>query len=173
MRGRTCHCGNGLSAKAGPGDKMMAQIHAYRHALRLLGRALAAGAVVEIAGRALVRVDEPGPVEPRDPGDSWPAFTAAEPGIYACCPMVLGVPAAILAPASYAWLRLGEVDELAELLPVAEWLAGLGRHGVRPFAVGLLHGLGRIAEHAGDIRADGAVRLVISSPDNLARHLFG
>ena len=151
----------------------MAQIHAYLHATRLLSRALAAGAVVELAGRALVRVDEPGPVRPRDPGDTWPAFVAAEPGIYACCPVVGGVPAAILPPASFAWLRLGEVDELAELLPVAEWLAGLGRQGIRPFAVGLLHGLGRIAEHEGDIRADAASRLVISSPDNLARHLFG
>ncbi len=151
----------------------MAQIHAYRHATRLLARALAAGAVVELSGRALVRVDEPGPVLPRDPGDTWPAFTAIEPGIYACCPVVLGVPAAILAPASYAWLHLGEVDELDELLPVAEWLAGLGRNGIRPFAVGLLHGLGRIAEHAGDIRAGSGARLVISSPDNLARHLFG
>jgi hypothetical protein len=80
----------------------MAQIHAYHHALRLLGRVLAAGAVVEIAGRALVRVDGPGPVLSRDPGDIWPPFTAAAAGIYACCPVVLGVPAAILAPASYA-----------------------------------------------------------------------
>ena len=44
---------------------------------------------------------------------------------------------------------------------MAEWLGGLGRHGVRPFAVGRLRGLGRIAEHGGDTRADSAPHLVI------------
>jgi hypothetical protein len=137
----------------------------------LLGRALAAGAVVELAGRALVLTEVAGPVIPRDRSGHWPPFSAAEPGIYACCPLLSGMPAAILAPGCYGWLRLGEVDELAELLPVAEWLAALGRSELRGFAVGLLHGLGRIAETGGS--DEPGARPLIRSPDSLARELFG
>ena len=140
-------------------------------ALRLLGRALATGAVVELVGRALVQVEAKGLVMPGDRSGRWRPFEAPGPGIYACCPMLTGLPSAILSPACYSWLRLGEIEDLPELLPVAEWLAALGRSEVRGFAVGLLHGLGRIAE-AGARDPQGA-RVLIRSPDSLARELFG
>jgi len=140
-------------------------------AMRLLSRALAAGAVIELAGRALVQVEAKGLVVPGDRNGRWRPFEAPGPGIYACCPLVTGMPAAILSPACYSWLRLGEIDDLPELLPVAEWLAALGRSEVRGFAVGLLHGLGRIAEAGA--RGPQDARHLIRSPDSLARELFG
>jgi hypothetical protein len=148
----------------------MARTPTHDHVLRLLGRALALGAVVELAGRALVLVPEPGVVLPRDRSGTWPCFAAAEVGIYACCPLWTAAPTALLSPACRGWLRLGEVDELPELLPVAEWLAALGEAETRAFALGLLHGLDRLAD--GSLAADG-VRPVIRTPESLARELLG
>lgn len=148
----------------------MAHIAAHRQALRLLERALAAGAIVELAGRALVLVTEAGPVVPRDRTGTWPGFKAPGPGIYACCPLWHGVPMGIVSPGCRAWLRLGEIDELPELLPVAEWFATMTEGGAHAFAVGLLHGLGRIAEAT---PAEGPARPLIRAPDSLARELFG
>lgn len=148
----------------------MARTPAHTDLLQLLTRALARGAVVELGGRALVEVSTAGPVVPRDPSGTWPGFLAPEPGIYACCPLWHGVPAAMLSPACRGWLRLGEVGELDELLPVAEWLAALGEPEARALAVGLLHGLGRLAEAA---PAPDGGRLVVRTPASLARELFG
>lgn len=148
----------------------MARKPAFDQALRLLARALTAGAVVELAGRTLVRVEAAGRVTPRDRTGAWPAFVASEPGIYACCPLLTALPTAALGPGCYGWLRLGETDEVEELLPVAEWLAALGPSEAHAFAVGLLHGLGRIAEASSP--ADGA-RPLIRAPESLARELFG
>lgn len=148
----------------------MARKPVIDQALRLLAQALNAGAVVELAGRALVRVEAAGRVTPRDRTGAWPAFAAAEPGIYACCPLLTALPAAALSAGCYGWLRLGETDELEELLPVAEWLAALSRSEIHAFAVGLLHGLGRIAEASSP--KDGA-RPLIRAPESLARELFG
>jgi hypothetical protein len=144
----------------------------YDDVMRLLGRVLAAGAVVERAGRALVRADAPGPVVPRDRGGSWPSFAAPEPGFYVCCPLWFDAPAAILAPGCRGWLRLGDQDELPELLSVAEWLASLDRAALRGFCVGLLHGLGRLADGWALPDQVGA-RPVIRGPDTLAGELFG
>ena len=148
----------------------MARKPAFDQVLRLLARALNAGAVVELAGRALVRVETAGRVMPSDRTGAWPAFAASEPGLYACCPLLTALPTAALGPGCYGWLRLGETDEVEELLPVAEWLAALGPNGVHAFTVGLLHGLGRIVEASSP--ADGA-RPLIRTPESLARELFG
>jgi hypothetical protein len=148
----------------------MAKTSTCDHTLRLLGQALTTGAVVELAGRALVRVTAPGPVVPHDRTGTWLGFMAPEPGLYACCPLWQGVPAALLGPACRGWLRLGEVDELAELLPVAEWLAALGERDAHAFAIGLLHGLAHTAQEG---VADGGTRPLIRSVDSLARELFG
>jgi hypothetical protein len=152
---------------------MTTGIQVYDDALRLLGRALAAGAVVELAGRALARVDEPGAVNPEGAGP-WLPFLADEAGTFACCPLWQGVPGAILSPGCHGWLRLGGADEpAAELLPVAEWLAGLGPAGARALAVGLLHGLDRIAAAGAAGRDPRGARPLIRSPESLARALFG
>lgn len=139
-------------------------------AFALLARALAAGAVVELAGRALVQVARPGIVTPGDRTGAWPAFAAEAPGIYACCPLVPALPAAIVAPAARAWLHLGEPDEVEDLLPVAEWLAATGKDQLRAFTVGLLHGLAQLAEAGLPVRE---TRPVIRTPESLARALFG
>lgn len=151
----------------------MAWTSAQDQALRLLARALDAGAVVEIGGRALALVAAPGPVVPLDRGGAWPGFLAREAGIFVCCPLLPGLPTALLAPTCRGWLRLGETDELLELLPVAEWLAAMGDAGARAFVVGLLHGLGRIAEGAADAPTRPGARPLIRAPDSLARELFG
>ena len=87
------------------------------------------------------------------PGDMWPAL-----------------PLAILAPACRGWLRLGEVDELEEILPVAEWLAAMNEAQLRAFAVGVLHGLGHLIE---DARPAVTARPLIRTPESLARVLLG
>lgn len=148
----------------------MATTSTCDHMLRLLERALNTGVVVELAGRALVRVTGPGPVVPHDRTGTWLGFMAPEPGLYACCPLWHGAPAALLGPACRGWLRLGEVDELAELLPVAEWLAALSERDAHVFAIGLLHGLAHMAREG---VADAATRPLIRSVDSLARELFG
>ena len=145
----------------------------YAQALRLLNRALSAGAVVELAGRALVLVAAPGPVVPHDRASTWLGFNAPDAGIYACCPLWTGVPAAMLGPAYRAWLRLGDVDELGELLPVAEWLGGMGEAELQAFAVGLLHGLRWISDDSKSATFRGAPRPLIRAPDSLLRELFG
>jgi hypothetical protein len=146
---------------------------AYADAMRVLARVLAAGAVVELAGRALVDVEVPGPVVPGDRTGTWLAFDAAEPGIHACCPIWQAVPTAVLSPACRSWLRLGDSEELPELLPVAEWLAALGPGGIATFTVGLLHGLGRMADAPARGMLEDGTRLVIRTPESLTRELFG
>ena len=145
----------------------------YAQAMRVLARALAAGAVVELAGRALVQVDAPGPVVPSDRTGTWLGFEAPGPGIYACCPIWQAVPSTILSPACRTWLWLGDDDELPELLPVAEWLAALDAGGLATFTVGLLHGLGRMTDARAAGAPDDGGRLVIRTPESMVRELFG
>ena len=75
-----------FAAGAGPGSERpwpMATTSTCDHMLRLLERALNTGVVVELAGRALVRVTGPGPVVPHDRTGTWLGFMAPEPGLYA------------------------------------------------------------------------------------------
>ena len=148
----------------------------HDHALSLLACALAAGAAVELGGRVLARADRPGPVRPRDRSDGWTGFVAREPGLYALCPLWTSAPAPALGQAAgRGWLRLGEADELPELLPVAEWLAALSEVELGAFAAGLLHGLDRLRRdrRAAAVAAGGAARPLIRAPDSLVRALFG
>jgi hypothetical protein len=149
----------------------MASTTIHDQALRLLARVLGAGAVVEIGERALVIAAGAGPVVPHDRSGTWPGFVADEPGVFACCPLLPGLPAAVLPPAARGWLHLGHADELPELAPLAEWLAAMNEAGLRSFIVGLLHGLERIAETpAGAPSAQS--RPVVRAPDNLAREFL-
>lgn len=143
----------------------------HDQALRLLGRALAAGAMIEIGERALVVAIAAGPVVPQDRSGTWPGFIASEPGVFACCPLLPGLPAGLLPPVGRGWLRLGDAEELDELLPIVEWLAIMDEASLRSFVVGLLHGLGRIADAYDDASTCGS-RPLIRATANLAREFL-
>ncbi len=152
----------------------MARTSAHDQALRLLARALHAGAVVEVAGRALAVAFAPGPVLPRDRAGTWPGFIAREPGLFACCPLLPAGLAIPLPQAFRGWLRLGDADEPPqEFLPVAQWLAAMSEAEASAFAVGLLHGLGRIADSPTRPMPPGRSRLLVRAPESLARELLG
>jgi hypothetical protein len=74
-------------------------------------------------------------------------------------------------PSCRGWLRFGEADELAELPSVVEWLAAMNEAGLRSFVVGLLHGLGRMADAPADASTCRA-RPLVRAPDNLAREFL-